>query len=141
VAGGCRKGSQASSHLQASGLGYPNRRQVHSRLSAEIFPRGITLRPLLVVLMTHKTVDWNELSRMGLIERINREIMHPIGLAVCREVESGISPGALVSEDGEWRYPEPAEVCPVTDEEGHRWTPSWEMPNRVFCSKCGKERV
>ena len=51
-------------------------------------------------------LDWNELSRRGLIERINREIMHPIGLAVCRDPYTGISEGALVSPDGEWVYPE-----------------------------------
>jgi len=53
-----------------------------------------------------KVIDWNEISRLGLLERINREIMHPLGYAVCREVESGRSPGALVSEDGPWVYPD-----------------------------------
>lgn len=33
-----------------------------------------------------KIIDWNEISRLGLLERINREIMHPLGYAVCREV-------------------------------------------------------
>lgn len=51
-------------------------------------------------------VDWNELSRRGLLVRINREILHPLGLAVCRDVETGSSPGALVSPDGEWAYPD-----------------------------------
>lgn len=51
-------------------------------------------------------LDWNELSRRGLLERINREILHPLGLAVCRDVESGNSLGALVSTDGAWHYPE-----------------------------------
>lgn len=53
-----------------------------------------------------KVIDWNEISRLGLLERINREIMHPLGYAVCREVESGRSPGALVSEDGPRVYPD-----------------------------------
>jgi hypothetical protein len=56
-----------------------------------------------------KVIDWNEISRLGLLERINREIMHPLGYAVCREVESGRSPGALVSEDGPWVYPDQVE--------------------------------
>lgn len=56
-----------------------------------------------------KVIDWNEISRIGLLERINREIMHPRGYAVCREVESGRSPGALVSEDGPWVYPDQVE--------------------------------
>lgn len=62
--------------------------------------------------MTEKTmggqkmefIDWNELSKRGLIERINREILHPIGLAVCRDVDSGTSPGAFVAPDGEFTY-------------------------------------
>lgn len=56
-----------------------------------------------------KVIDWNEISRLGLLERINREIMHPLGFAVCREVETGRSPGALVSEDGTWVYPDQVE--------------------------------
>ena len=56
-----------------------------------------------------KVIDWNEISRRGLLERINREIMHPLGLAVCREVETGQSPGALVSNDGPWVYPDQVE--------------------------------
>lgn len=53
-----------------------------------------------------KVIDWNEISRLGLLERINREIMHPLGYAVCRQVETGVSPGALVSPDGTWCYPD-----------------------------------
>jgi len=56
-----------------------------------------------------KVIDWNEISRLGLLERINREIMHPLGYAVCRDVDSGRSPGALVSEDGPWVYPDQVE--------------------------------
>lgn len=53
-----------------------------------------------------QVIDWNEISRLGLLERINREIMHPLRYAVCREVETGRSPGALVSPDGVWVYPD-----------------------------------
>lgn len=56
-----------------------------------------------------KVIDWNEISRLGLLERINREIMHPLGYAVSRKVDSGRSPGALVSEDGPWVYPDQVE--------------------------------
>lgn len=52
-----------------------------------------------------ETIDWNEISRRGLLARINREIMHPLGLAVCRDPETGASPGAIVSDDGPWVYP------------------------------------
>lgn len=51
-------------------------------------------------------IDWNEISRRGLLVRINREIMHPLGLAVCRDPATGISPGAVVSDDGPWVYPD-----------------------------------
>lgn len=53
-----------------------------------------------------KIIDWNEISQRGLLARINREIMHPLGLAICRNPETGASPGALVSDDGPWVYPE-----------------------------------
>lgn len=51
-------------------------------------------------------VDWNELSRRGLIVRANREIFHPLGLALCRDIRHATSPGALVSPDGVWTYPD-----------------------------------
>lgn len=49
-------------------------------------------------------IDWTEISKRGLLRRINEEIMHPLGLAIYRN-ESGISGGALVSPDGAWEYP------------------------------------
>lgn len=51
-----------------------------------------------------RTIDWNEMSKLGLIERINREILHPLGLAMSRTLETGHSEKVLVSEDGEWEY-------------------------------------
>lgn len=51
-------------------------------------------------------VDWNELSKRGLIVRINSEILHPLGLAMFRDTESGVSGGALIAPDGEWQYAE-----------------------------------
>lgn len=53
-----------------------------------------------------EVIDWNEISRRGLLVRINREIMHPLGLAVCRDPTTGTSPGAVVSNDGPWVYPD-----------------------------------
>lgn len=52
-----------------------------------------------------KIVDFNTLSDMGLIWKINKEILHPLGLALTRD-PSGISVGAIVSDDGSWEYPE-----------------------------------
>ncbi|MEI7408160.1 3'-5' exonuclease [Pectobacterium aroidearum] len=49
-------------------------------------------------------IDWNELSKRGLLVRINKEIMHPIGLAIFRDQETGGSGGALISPDGKWEY-------------------------------------
>jgi hypothetical protein len=59
-----------------------------------------------------ETIDWNEISRRGLLVRINREIMHPLGLAICRVPETGVSPGALVSTDGPFVYPDQLETTP-----------------------------
>ncbi|HIH5019774.1 TPA: DUF7415 domain-containing protein [Klebsiella oxytoca] len=49
-------------------------------------------------------IDWNELSRRGLLERINREVLHPLGLAAFRYPDTGQSGGALISPDGVWTY-------------------------------------
>ncbi|WP_200864667.1 DUF7415 domain-containing protein [Pantoea sp. AS-PWVM4] len=51
-------------------------------------------------------MDWNQLSSLGLIIRINREILHPLGLALFRDDEKGISEGALIAPDREWHYSE-----------------------------------
>lgn len=54
-----------------------------------------------------KYVDFNTLSEMGLVWRINREILHPLGLALSRDVETGSSPGALIADDGGvWHFDE-----------------------------------
>lgn len=54
--------------------------------------------------MITEKIDWNEASNRGLIVRINTEILHPLGLAMCRNVEDGTSPYLLVSDDGVWTY-------------------------------------
>lgn len=61
-------------------------------------------------------IDWNELSRRGLLIRINREILHPLGLAVCRDPETGRSPGAIVSTNGPFVFAE--DVGPVPSPAG-----------------------
>lgn len=55
-------------------------------------------------------ISWNELSERGLIIRINKEILHPIGLAVFRDSQTGLSRGALVSPDGVWEYDQSVSV-------------------------------
>lgn len=62
-----------------------------------------------------ETIDWNEISRRGLLVRINREIMHPLGLAVCRNPATGLSPGAVVSDDGKWAYPDDLVIQPTLE--------------------------
>lgn len=49
-----------------------------------------------------KVINWNELSRRGLLVQINDQL-RPLGLAVMREVETGVSHGAIVLgvSDGE----------------------------------------
>lgn len=49
-------------------------------------------------------LDWSELSALGLIARINAEILHPLGLAIFRDPASGISAGAMIAPDGKWEY-------------------------------------
>ena len=54
-----------------------------------------------------KVLDWNDLSDLGLIIKINHEVLHPLGLAMSRNPEDGTSSQVLVSENGIWEYPEP----------------------------------
>lgn len=53
-------------------------------------------------------INFQDLSDMGLIWKINKEILHPLGLALCRDGES--SPGVKVSEDGEFQYSPEADI-------------------------------
>lgn len=60
-----------------------------------------------------KKIDWNKASELGLIERINNEILHPLGLAMCRDTDSGVSPCLMVADDGIWEYAENYQFKPV----------------------------
>lgn len=62
-------------------------------------------------------MDWNVLSQMGAIFYINREYLHPIGLAICRNPETSDSPYLLESDDGSWEYDEAtiAEQLPLVN--------------------------
>lgn len=64
-----------------------------------------------------KAVNWNTLSELGLLARINKEILHPLGLAVYRTPEDGSSGGALISPDGEWQYAPDMDLGIKSDEE------------------------
>lgn len=58
-------------------------------------------------------IDWNFASTLGLIERINSELLHPLGLAMCRDVSTGVSPYLLVAEDKVWTYSPDFKPLPV----------------------------
>lgn len=51
-----------------------------------------------------KTLDWNDISKLGLVERINREILHPLGLSVSYDFNKGVSEEILISDDGFFEY-------------------------------------
>lgn len=44
------------------------------------------------------------MSELGLIYRINSEILHPLGLAISRNPDTGSSDVVLLAEDGVWEY-------------------------------------
>ena len=64
-----------------------------------------------------KSIDWNKMSELGLIERINREICHPLGLAISRDVETGVSTRILISDDGAWDYDPKIKTSVISDDE------------------------
>lgn len=51
-----------------------------------------------------KVLNWNDLAELGLIYRINKEILHPLGLAMSRNVDSGLSEEIFVAPDGFFEY-------------------------------------
>ena len=54
--------------------------------------------------MKMKEINWNTMSQLGLIERINREILHPLGLAMSRNPSTGSSDSIFVADDFFWEY-------------------------------------
>lgn len=52
-------------------------------------------------------VDFNFLSDYGIIYKINKEILHPLGLALSRE-EDGTSKGCILAPDLIWEYDDDA---------------------------------
>lgn len=49
-------------------------------------------------------VDFNILSKLGLIYKINHEVLHPLGLALGYNPDCGDSDGAFLSSDDKWEY-------------------------------------
>lgn len=59
--------------------------------------------------MSHKIMNFQEMSDNGLIWKINKEILHPLGLALARtEDENGspVSYGCIIAPDGKWEFSE-----------------------------------
>lgn len=48
-------------------------------------------------------VDFNKLSKWGLIVEINKKVLHPLGLALSYN-DKGKSKGAIISDDYIWEY-------------------------------------
>ena len=63
-----------------------------------------------------QSIDWNKLSELGLVERINREILHPLGLAVSREPDTGFSTKIFISPDGVFEFEKSMESKVKSDE-------------------------
>lgn len=62
-----------------------------------------------------KKIDWNEASELGLIERINRQVLHPLGLAMTRTPAIGASESLLVADDGVFEYAESFESSIISE--------------------------
>lgn len=58
--------------------------------------------------MKMKTIDWNKASELGLIRRINEEVLHPLGLAITRDPKTGSSNFLVIAPDLKWEYSKPA---------------------------------
>lgn len=80
-----------------------------------------------------KRINWNQASELGLIVRINREILHPLGLAMCRNPENGASDMLLVSPDGIWEYDQQlmANVPQVSEEEARAKIAEWTKEQKA----------
>lgn len=48
-------------------------------------------------------VDFKTLSDMGLVYAINK-LLHPMGLALSYDPDTGESEGALIADDDKWEY-------------------------------------
>lgn len=97
-----------------------------------------------------KSIDWNQMSELGLIERINREILHPLGLAVSRELETGHSVAIFVADDGIWEYHEDLPSTILTDEDVKSRLATmvetsvakdWKYHAPTICPKCKGENM
>jgi hypothetical protein len=71
-------------------------------------------------------LNWNDMSELGLIVRINNEILHPLGLSLSRNPGTGASEAVLIAPDGKWEYSTDITRAatsqrPVPDQRGAKW--------------------
>ncbi len=71
-------------------------------------------------------LTWNDMSDLGLIVRINNEILHPLGLALSRNPSAGTSEVVLIAPDGKWEYSADIiraadSMYPAPDQQGTKW--------------------
>jgi len=64
-----------------------------------------------------KSINWNQLSELGLLYRINKELLHPLGLTISRNPDTGSSDEILIAPDGVWTYAEGINNDTLTDDE------------------------
>lgn len=64
-----------------------------------------------------KYIDWNQASELGLILKINSEILHPLGLSISRNPETGFSESMIVADDGKFEYSEKLKAMMLSDDE------------------------
>lgn len=57
-----------------------------------------------------KYFSFEKLSKFGLLYKINKDVLHPLGLALSREPSLNVSFGCVVAKDGIWEYPEVVEM-------------------------------
>jgi hypothetical protein len=67
-----------------------------------------------------KEINWNDMSELGLIVRINKEILHPLGLAMSRNPETGHSESVFIADDGVFEYAEEVDDNSISDDDIRR---------------------
>ena len=56
----------------------------------------------------YKIMNFEEMSANGLVWKINKEVLHPLGLALARD--GATSPGCIIAPDGKWEYSEESNI-------------------------------
>ena len=65
-----------------------------------------------------KSINWKQMAELGLVRKINNDILHPLGLALSYDPGSGISTEIYVDEDDwKWEYSEEIASKPFYSED------------------------